>query len=51
MSLWRLRPLNDGLTAAQKSAEGVLGQDVGKASEALHSRKAEQRIGRTGNDG
>jgi hypothetical protein len=38
-------------TAAQKSADGVVGQDVGKASEALQSRKAEQRIGRAGNDG
>jgi len=27
------------------------GQDVGKASEALQGRKAEQRIGRAGNDG
>src|ERR1700674_5543219 len=47
----RLRPSRDGLTAAQKSAEGVVGHDVGKASEALQRRKAEQRIGRTGNDG
>jgi hypothetical protein len=47
----RLRPSRDGLTAAQKSAEGVVGQDVGKASEALQCRKAEQQIGRTGNDG
>jgi hypothetical protein len=27
------------------------GHDVGKASEALQDRKAEQRIGGTGNDG
>jgi hypothetical protein len=30
-----------GLTAGQKSAEGILGHDVGKASEALRCRKAE----------
>jgi hypothetical protein len=30
----------------QKSAEGVIGQAVGKASEALQGRKAEQQIGR-----
>ena len=38
-------------TAAQKSAEGIVGQAVGKASEALQCRKAEQQIGRAGNDG
>jgi len=37
--------------AAQKSADGIVGQAVGKASEALQSRKAEQQIGRAGNDG
>lgn len=37
----RLRSLKNGLTAEQKSAEGVLGHEVGKASEALH--KAERR--------
>ena len=31
----RLRPSRGGLTAAQKSAEGVVGHDVGKAREAL----------------
>jgi len=36
---------------AQESAEGIVGQAVGKASEALQSRKAEQQIGRAGNDG
>ena len=51
VSLRRLRPSKGGLTAEQKSAEGVVGHDVGKASEALRSRKAEQRIGRAGNDG
>ena len=38
-------------TAAQKSADGVVGQGVGKASEALQSREAEQQIGQAGNDG
>ena len=36
---------------AQKSADGIVGQDVGKASEALQRRKAEQQIGRAGNEG
>jgi len=31
-----------GLTAGQKSAEGILGHDVGKGSEHSESRKAEQ---------
>jgi hypothetical protein len=35
VSLRRLGPPRDGLTAGQKSAEGVLGQVVGKVSEAL----------------
>jgi hypothetical protein len=35
----RLRPLRGGLTAAQKSADGVVGHDVGKASEALQQPK------------
>ena len=39
------------LIAGQKSAEGILGHDVGKASEALQCRKAEQWIGQAGNDG
>ena len=46
MSLRRLRPSKGDLTAGQKSAEGVIGQAVGKASEALQGRKAEQQIGR-----
>jgi hypothetical protein len=46
-----LRELRSALTAAQESAEGIVGQAVGKASEALQGRKAEQRIGRAGNDG
>ena len=49
MSPRRLRSLKDGLTAEQKSAEGILGHDVGKASEALRGRKAEQQIGPAGN--
>src|ERR1700751_2487484 len=47
----RLRRPRGRLTAGQKSAEGVLGQAVGKASEALQGRKAEQQIGQAGNDG
>jgi hypothetical protein len=42
VSLRRLGPPRDGLTAGQKSAEGVLGHVVGKVSEALRDRKAEQ---------
>jgi hypothetical protein len=38
----RLRLPKGSLTAEQKSAEGVLGQDVGEASEALQKPKAEQ---------
>ena len=41
MSLRRLRLSKGGLTAGQKSAEGILGHVVGKASEALRCRKAE----------
>jgi len=44
------KPRGDPI-AAQKSADGVVGQAVGKASEALQRRKAEQQIGRAGNDG
>src|SRR6202161_3915534 len=40
-SLWRLRFLKRNLTAGQKSAEGILGHVVGKASEALRGRRAE----------
>ena len=39
MSLRRLRLSKGGLTAEQKSAEGILGPDVGKASEALRMPK------------
>ena len=37
----RLREPRGDLTAGQKSAEGILGDDVGKASEALRNRKVE----------
>jgi hypothetical protein len=49
VSLRRLRLSRGSLTAGQKSAEGVLGHVVGKASEALGDRKGSQRIGRAGN--
>jgi hypothetical protein len=41
VSLRRLRLPKGGLTAEQKSAEGIVGYAVGKASEALQCRKAE----------
>src|ERR1700730_9961753 len=41
VSLRRLRLSKGGLTAEQKSAEGVVGHDVGEASEALQCREAE----------
>jgi hypothetical protein len=46
-----LREPRGDLIAAQESADGIVGQAVGKASEALQSRNAEQQIGRAGNDG
>ena len=39
VSLRRLRLPKDSLTAEQKSAEGILGHDVGKVSEALQMPK------------
>ena len=39
MSLRRLRLSRGSLTAEQKSAEGIVGYDVGKASEALRKPK------------
>jgi hypothetical protein len=45
VSLRRLGLPRGILTAEQKSAEGVLDHDVGKAIEALQCRKAEQQIG------
>jgi len=50
VSLRRLRSLKDGLTAEQKSAEGILGHDVGKANEALRSERWSQQIGQAGNE-
>ena len=41
VSLRRLRLPEDSLTAEQKSAEGIVGYAVGKASEALQIRKVE----------
>jgi hypothetical protein len=41
VSFRRLRLSRDSLTAGQKSAEGILGHVVGKANEALQSRKVE----------
>ncbi len=41
MSRKRLRWPKGNLTTGQKSAEGILGHVVGKASEALQGRKAE----------
>jgi hypothetical protein len=41
VSLRRLRLSRGSLTAEQKSADGVVGHVVGKAIEALQSRKAE----------
>ena len=37
----RLREPRGDLTAGQKSAEGIVGYDVGRASEALKNRKVE----------
>jgi hypothetical protein len=37
----RLRLSEGSLTAGQKSAEGIVGHDVGQASETLQGRKAE----------
>ena len=41
VSLRRLTPSKGGVIAEQKSAEGILGYAVGKASEALRIRKVE----------
>ena len=45
VSLRRLGLLRGILIAEQRSAEGILDHDVGKAIEALQCRKAEQQIG------
>ena len=47
--LRRLRQPRGGLTAGQKSAEGIIGHVVGKASEALRTERWRQQIGRAGN--
>src|ERR1700692_806316 len=49
VSLWRLRMPRGILTAGQKSAEGILGYVVGKASEALHAERRRQQVGQAGN--
>ena len=49
VSLRRLRMPGGNLIAGQKSAEGVLGHVVGKASEALRTERWRQQIGRAGN--
>ena len=41
-----LREPQGDLTVTQESADSVVGDAVGKASEALQGRKAEQQIGR-----
>ncbi len=46
-----LRLSRGSLTAGQKSAEGIVGHVVGKASEALRNRKGSKRIGGAGNGG
>src|SRR5262245_50506048 len=51
VSLRRLRMPEGILTAKQKSAEGVVGHVVGKASEALQTERWRQQIGRAGNGG
>ena len=51
VSLRRLSVPQGILTAGQKSAEGVVGRVVGKASEALRTERWRQQIGRAGNGG
>jgi hypothetical protein len=51
VSLRRLRLSQGSLTAEQKSAEGILGHDVGKASEALRMPKGGAMDRPAGNDG
>jgi hypothetical protein len=46
----RLRRKRFLLILPRKSAKGKVGRAVGKAIEALQSRKAEQQIGGAGND-
>jgi len=49
VSLRRLRWPKGDLSAEQKSAEGILGYAVGKASEALNAERRRQQIGQAGN--
>jgi len=49
VSLRRLKLPKGGLTAEQKSAEGIVGHAVGKASEALNVERQSQQIGQAGN--
>ena len=49
VSLRRLRWPKGDLTTEQKSAEGILGYAVGKASEALNAERRRQQIGQAGN--
>ena len=49
VSLRRLRWPKGDLTAEQKSAEGIVGYAVGKASEALNVERRRQQIGQSGN--
>jgi hypothetical protein len=42
-----VRNRNDKQRPRQKSAEGIVGHVVGKASEALHAERRRQQIGRT----
>ena len=44
VSRQRLSAPRGVLSAGQKSAEGIVGSEVGEASEALQSRKAEQQM-------
>src|SRR5207247_6506039 len=46
----RLSPPQGRLTAEQKSAEGIVGLAVGKASEALRSERWSEQIGQAGNE-
>jgi hypothetical protein len=51
VSSGRLRNLRGNLTATQKSAEGIVGQAVGKAREAPADERAGKQLGRAGNAG
>src|SRR3954453_14064742 len=49
VSLRRLKLPKGGLIGEQKSAEGIVGHAVGKASEALNVERRSQQIGQAGN--